>query len=98
METSMQDMINDWFTNEGEDEMYDNFNNKDGYEIYNKVKQEFQLQIYSGAKISKLSATLLLLNLQTTYGWSNDSLDSLLKQYYFYQIIKLNCIFINYIL
>ena len=64
---------------EREEESCANFNNKDGDETYNNVKQEAQVPIYSGAKILKLSTTLLLLNLKTTYGWSDDSLDSFFK-------------------
>jgi len=77
MEGVMQDMINDWFMDEGEEETYGNFNNQDDEETYNKVKKEVHVPIYSGAKISKLSATLLLLNLQTTYGWSDNYVNSI---------------------
>ena len=79
MEIAIQDMINDWFMDEGEEDPCGHFNSKDGDDTYNKVKKEAQIPVYNGAKVSKLSATLLLLNLQTTYGWSDNSLDSLFR-------------------
>ena len=63
METVIQDMINDWFMDEGKKDPYGQFNSKDGDDTYNKVKKEAQISIYNGAKVLKLSATLLLLNL-----------------------------------
>ena len=55
MEHAIQDMINDWFMDEGEEDPCGNFNSKDGDETYNKVKKETQIPIYNGAKVSKLS-------------------------------------------
>ena len=46
------------------------------------------MPIYNGEKVSKLSATLLLLNLQTTYGWSDNYVDSLFSTFDYY---FLNC-------
>lgn len=43
--------------------------------LYNVVKTK----LYEGACLSKLSMTLLLINLKTKYGWSDTSLIALLK-------------------
>ena len=45
MENAIQDMINDWFMDEGEEYPCGNFNRKDGDETYNKVKEEDQVPI-----------------------------------------------------
>jgi len=68
MEGAINDMINDWFMDEGDEDPCAHFNSRDGDETYRKVKEEAQVPIYKGAKVSKLSAMLLLLNLQTRYG------------------------------
>ena len=70
-------MIGLWMKGGREEDPCGHFNRKDGDDTYNKVKKKAQIPIYNGSKVSKLSATLLLLNLQTTYGWSDNSLDYL---------------------
>ena len=42
--------------------------------------------LYSGASFSVLRASLEILNLQTSYGWSNTSVDSLLRYVYTHTI------------
>ena len=79
MEGAINDMINDWLMDEGAEDPCAHFNSRDGDETYHKVKEEAQVPIYKGSKVSKLSATLLLLNLQITYGWSDNSVDALLR-------------------
>ena len=79
MEGAINDMINDQFMEKGDEDPCAHFNSKDGDEIYHKVKEEAQFPIYKGAKMSKLSATLLLLNLQTMYGWGDNYVDALLR-------------------
>ena len=79
MEGAINDMINDWFMDEGDEDSCAHFNNRDGDETYHKVKVEAQVPIYKGAKGSKLSAMLLLLNLQITYGWSDNYANALLR-------------------
>lgn len=46
---------------------------------YTKLSEEASTPIYNGSSLSRLSTTLLILNLQAKYGWSNTSVSALLK-------------------
>ncbi|MCO5614259.1 hypothetical protein L7F22_068539 [Adiantum nelumboides] len=64
----MDEFINDWYAGDdiaSEDESF--------------LRAEALQQIYKGSKLSRLSASLLILNLQNRYAWSNASVLALSK-------------------
>jgi hypothetical protein len=45
----------------------------------NPIQRLAQTKLYDGNDVNTLSTLLLLFNLQTKYGWSDTSIDALLK-------------------
>ncbi|MCO5595470.1 hypothetical protein L7F22_049513 [Adiantum nelumboides] len=67
-DNDMDEFINDWYAGDdiaGEDESF--------------LRAKALQQIYKGSKLSRLSASLLILNLQNRYAWSNASVLALFK-------------------
>ena len=66
-DNDMDEFINDWYGEDdaGEDESF--------------LRAEALQRIYEGSKLSRLSASLLILNLQDRYAWSNASVSALFK-------------------
>ena len=64
-DNDMDNFINDWYKGDdaGTNESF--------------LRAEALQQIYEGSKLSRLSASLLILNLQSRYGWSNTSVSAL---------------------
>ena len=66
-DNDMDDFINDWY--EGDDA-----GTNESF-----LRAEALQKIYEGSKLSRLSASLLILNLQSCYGWSNTSVLALFQ-------------------
>lgn len=66
-DNDMEEFINDWYGGDdaGEDESF--------------LRAEALQRIYEGSNLSRLSASLLILNLQDRYAWSNASVSALFK-------------------
>ena len=63
----MNDFISDWYTG------------SDAHKEESFLQDEAKQKIYEGSDLSRLSATLLILNLQNHYGWSSASVTALFK-------------------
>ena len=70
VDDDMNEFIDDWFQASSEEEIFP-------HEKF--LREEASRPIYNGASISRLSATLLILNLQSQYQWSNASVFALLS-------------------
>lgn len=70
IDDDINEFIDDWFQASSEEETcpHEKF-----------LREEASRPIYNGASISRLSVTLLILNLQTRYQWSNASVSALLS-------------------
>ena len=66
-DNDMDNFINDWY--KGDD--------ADTNESF--LRAEALQKIYEGSKLSRLSPSLLILNLQSRYGWSNTSVLALFQ-------------------
>ena len=69
----MADFIEDWHQNDSASDIPNN-------EKY--LRKEALKCIYEGSQLTRLSASLLILNLQNRFGWSNVSVSTLLKYVY----------------
>ncbi|WP_129259384.1 hypothetical protein [Enterobacter cloacae complex sp. GF14B] len=47
--------------------------------IYDDMKSEADTPLYNGARVSRLKALLVLLNMQTKFGWSDTSVTALFR-------------------
>ncbi|MCO5607792.1 hypothetical protein L7F22_061993 [Adiantum nelumboides] len=68
----MADFIEDWHQNDSAS----NIPNNEKY-----LRKEALKCIYEGSQLTRLSASLLILNLQNRFGWSNVFVSALLKQF-----------------
>ena len=66
----MSNFIEDWYQNDEASDIPKN-------EKY--LQEEALKRVYEGSQLTRLSAGLLILNLQNHFGWSNVSVSALLK-------------------
>lgn len=58
---------------------------------WHKLMEDASKHVYGTSKLSHLSTILLILNLQTVHGWTNESVDELLA--FLHQLLPLDSIF-----
>ncbi len=81
MDTSTDDTNNDTHKEEEEyaEVIEDFLHLPRGDDEDNPIQRLAQTKLYDNSDVSTLSTLLLLLNLQAKYGWSDTSVDALLK-------------------
>ena len=79
VDEGINEMIIDWFTTNTASENVHDDNTTELQDSFHKLTVEANTPLFDGSNISRLSAVLLLLNLQAQFGWSNNSVSALFR-------------------